>query len=415
MPLTRACASSGSPPRTEAPVSMTPVEFLRAQHAELTALRRDLHAHPELGFEEHRTAEVVTRELAALGLEYHAGIGKTGVVGVVRGERNDSGRSIGLRADMDALPMHEENSFAHVSRFKGRMHGCGHDGHTTMLLGAARDLARVRRFDGTVYLIFQPGEEGFAGGKAMVDDGLFVRFPADQIYALHNWPGLPPGTIAVRPGPMMAAADRIEIHIEGRGGHGAHPYLSIDPVLVAGHIITAVQSIVARNVSPIDTAVVSLCAMHAGNLAAMSVIPRDAKLVGTVRTFRPSTQDAIERRLNELVHSIAAAFGASATLKYERVYPATINSDLQAVFAADVADTLIGAENVVRDLEPSMGSEDFSFMLEKRPGAYARLGQGGAEGGCFLHNARYDFNDEVIPLGAGYLAALAEAAMPISR
>jgi amidohydrolase len=394
---------------------MGPVEFLRAQHAELTAVRRDLHAHPELGFEEHRTAEVVTRELAALGVEFHAGVGKTGVVGVIRGETTGSGRAIGLRADMDALPMHEENNFAHVSRFKGRMHGCGHDGHTTMLLGAARYLASTRRFDGTVFLIFQPGEEGFGGGKAMVDDGLFERFPADQIYALHNWPGLPPGQIAVRPGPMMAAADRIEIHIEGRGGHGAHPYLSIDPVLVAGHIITAAQSIVARNVSPIDTAVVSLCAMHAGNLAAMSVIPRDARLVGTVRTFRPKTQDDIERRLNDLVHSIAAAFGATATLKYERMYPATINTVREAEFAASVADGLVGPNNVVRDLEPSMGSEDFSFMLQKRPGAYARLGQGGAEGGCFLHNTRYDFNDEVIPLGGGYLAALAEAAMPLKQ
>jgi hippurate hydrolase len=394
---------------------MGPVEFLRAQHAELTAMRRDLHAHPELGFEEHRTAEVVTRELAALGLEFHTGVGKTGVVGVIRGESTGSGRAIGLRADMDALPMHEENNFEHASRFKGRMHGCGHDGHTTMLLAAARYLASTRRFDGTVYLIFQPGEEGFGGGKAMVEDGLFVRFPADQIYALHNWPGLPPGQIAVRPGPMMAAADRIEIHIEGRGGHGAHPYLSIDPVLVAGHIITAVQSIVSRNVSPIDTAVVSLCAMHAGNLAAMSVIPRDARLVGTVRTFRPKTQDDIERRLNDLVRSIAAAFGATATLKYERMYPATINTELEAQFAASVADGLVGPNNVVRDLEPSMGSEDFSFMLQERPGAYARLGQGGAESGCFLHNTRYDFNDEVIPIGGGYLAALAEAAMPLKR
>ena len=394
---------------------ISPVDYLRAEHVALTELRRDLHAHPELGFEEHRTARVVTTELDRLGVEYHGGVGKTGVVAVIRGQRQDSGRAVGLRADMDALPMHEENDFPHVSRFKGRMHGCGHDGHTTMLLGAARYLASTRLFDGTVYLIFQPGEEGFGGGKAMVEDGLFERFPADEIYALHNWPALPPGTIAVRPGPMMAAADRIEIHIEGRGGHGAHPHIAVDPVLVAGHIITAAQSIVARNVSPIDTAVVSLCAMHAGNLAAMSVIPREARLVGTVRTFRSQTQDAIERRLNELVHSIAAAFGASATLKYERVYPATINTEREAEFAARVADSLIGPENVVRDLEPSMGSEDFSFMLRERPGAYARLGQGGAEGGCFLHNSRYDFNDEVIPLGAGYLAALAEHAMPLGR
>jgi len=394
---------------------MGPLEYLRTQHTELTALRRDLHAHPELGFEEHRTAEVVTGELDRLGLEYHAGVGKTGVVAVIPGQRQDSGRAVGLRADMDALPMHEENDFPHVSRFKGRMHGCGHDGHTAMLLGAARYLAGSRRFDGTVYLIFQPGEEGFGGGKAMVDDGLFERFPADEIYALHNWPALPPGTIAVRPGPMMAASDRIEIHIEGRGGHGAHPHLAVDPVLVAGHIITATQSIIARNVSPIDTAVISLCAMHAGNLAAMSVIPRDARLVGTVRTFRPQTQDAIERRLSELVHSIAAAFGASATLKYERAYPATINSEREAEFAAAVADALVGRENVVRDLEPSMGSEDFSFMLQRRPGAYARLGQGGAEGGCFLHNSRYDFNDDVIPVGAGYMAALAERALPFAE
>jgi len=276
-------------------------------------------------------------------------------------------------------------------------------------------LSRTRRFDGTVYLIFQPGEEGFAGGKAMIDDGLFTRFPASEVYALHNWPGLAAGTIAVRPGPMMAAADRIEIHIEGKGGHGAHPHQTVDPVLVAGHMITAAQSIVARNVNPLDTAVVSICAMHGGNLAAMSVVPREARLVGTVRTFKAATQDYIERRLNELVHSIAAAFGATATLKYERIYPATVNSEREAVFAADVAETLVGADNVVRDLDPSMGSEDFSFMLQQRPGAYARLGQGGSEGGCFLHNTRYDFNDAVIPIGGGYFAALAEAALPLRQ
>ncbi|MEP6655852.1 MAG: amidohydrolase, partial [Betaproteobacteria bacterium] len=317
------------------------------------------------------------------------------------------------RADMDALPMQEENSFAHRSRFDGRMHGCGHDGHTVMLLAAARYLHETRHFDGTAYLIFQPGEEGFAGGKAMIDDGLFERFPADEVYALHNWPGLPAGTLAVRPGPVMAAADRIDIRIAGRGGHGAHPHLVIDPVLVAAHIITAAQSIVARNVSPIDTAVVSICSMQAGHPGAMSVVPREAHLVGTVRTFRATTQDMIERRLQELVPSIAAAFGATATLDYQRVYPATVNTLVEAEFAAHVAQGLVGVDKVVTDLEPSMGSEDFSFMLQARPGAYARLGQGGAEGGCFLHNTRYDFNDAVIPLGAGYLASLAERAMPI--
>jgi amidohydrolase len=320
---------------------------------------------------------------------------------------------VGLRADMDALPMQEENAFAHKSRYDGRMHGCGHDGHTTMLLAAARYLHETRKFDGIAYLIFQPGEEGYAGAKAMIEDGLFVRFPAERLYALHNWPALPPGKIGITPGPAMAAADRIEITIDGRGGHGAHPHAAIDPVLVAGHIITAAQSIVSRNVSPIDTAVVSLCSMQAGNPGAMSVIPSHAKLVGTVRTFRPATQDMIERRLNELVPAIAAAFGAKAALKYERVYPATVNHDGEAAFAMRVAETLVGPENVARNLDPSMGSEDFAFMLQARPGAFARLGQGGAEGGCFLHNSTYDFNDAVIPLGAGFLASLAERAMPL--
>ncbi len=389
-----------------------PVEHIRGWHADLTALRRDLHMHPELGFEERRTAKIVCERLAALGIEHHAGIGRTGVVAVVAGRSNASGRSVGLRADMDALPMQEENTFAHKSRYDGRMHGCGHDGHTTMLLAAARYLAETRNFDGTAYLIFQPGEEGYAGAKEMIADGLFERFPAEQVFALHNWPGLPPGKIGITPGPAMAAADRIEITIDGRGGHGAHPHAAVDPVLVAGHIITAVQSVVSRNVSPIDTAVVSLCAMQAGNPGAMSVIPAHATLVGTVRTFRPATQDLIERRLSELVPSIAAAFGAKATLKYERVYPATINHDRQAEFVAAVAESLVGADNVVRNLDPSMGSEDFSFMLQAKAGAFARLGQGGAEGGCFLHNSTYDFNDAVIPLGAGFLAALAEQAMP---
>lgn len=394
-----------------------PVEHIRRWQDEFVALRRDLHAHPELGFEEHRTARIVAERLAALGIEHETGVGRTGVVGVVRGRSTASGRSVGLRADMDALPMQEDNAFAHRSRYDGRMHGCGHDGHTAMLLAAARYLAETRAFDGTVTLIFQPGEEGYAGGREMIEDGLFDRYPADQVYALHNWPGLPVGRIAVRPGPMMAAADRVTIDIEGKGGHGAHPHQAVDPVLVAGHIITAAQSIVARNVSPTDTAVVSLCAMHAGHPGAMSVIPRTAQLVGTVRTFRPATQDMIERRLGELVASIAAAFGATARLAYERVYPATVNSDAEARFAAQVAGTVVGPGNVVHDLDPSMGSEDFAFMLQRKPGAYARLGQGGTGGGanCFLHDSRYDFNDAVIPIGAGYLAALAEQAMPMAH
>jgi amidohydrolase len=382
-------------------------------HGELTAFRRDLHAHPELGFEERRTSARVVEALRASNVtDIHTGIGKTGVVAVIEGRSNTSGRTIGLRADMDALPMTEENDFAWRSSIRGLMHGCGHDGHTSMLVGAARYLAATRNFDGRAVLIFQPGEEGFAGAKAMIDDGLFDRFPVQQVYAMHNWPQMPPGTIGVNAGPMMAAADRIDITVHGRGGHGAHPYLAVDPVLVAAHIITAAQSLVSRNVHPLDAAVVSLCAMHAGDLNAMSVIPREAKLVGTVRTFRREVQDMIEERLGRLVDSVAMAFGATATLNYQRNYPATVNTPAEAQFAGDVAAELVGEDKVVRNLSPSMGAEDFSFMLQMRPGAYLRLGQGG-EGGCFLHSSRYDFNDEVLPLGAALFATLAERAMPL--
>ena len=391
-------------------------ERLRALHPELTAFRRDLHAHPELGFEEVRTAARVAEALRVCGVdEVHTGIGKTGVVGVIRGRRSGagSGRSIGLRADMDALPMREENDFSWRSTTGGLMHGCGHDGHTTMLIGAAKALAATRQFDGTAVLIFQPGEEGFAGAKAMIDDGLFDRFAVDSVYAMHNWPSLAPGMVGINPGPMMAAADRIEIVINGRGGHGAHPYMTIDPVLVAAHIITAAQSLVSRNVNPLDNAVVSLCAMQAGDLGAYSVIPRQARLMGTVRTFRREVQDMLEERLGRLVESVAIGFGATATLDYRRSYPATINTPREAMFVADVAASLVGEERVIRDLPPSMGAEDFSFMLQTKPGAYFRLGQGG-EGGCFLHSTRYDFNDEVLPLGAALLASLAEQAMPLA-
>lgn len=385
---------------------------LAGWQSELTAFRRDLHAHPELGFEEVRTAARVAEALKLFGCdEVHTQVGRTGVVALIRGQMAGSrNQSIGLRADMDALPMREENDFAWRSSHSGLMHGCGHDGHTTMLLGAARYLASTRQFSGTAVLIFQPGEEGLAGAKAMIDDGLFDRFPVDAIYAMHNWPQLPAGTIAVNPGPMMAAADRLDITINGKGGHGAHPHLTVDPVLVAAHIITAAQSLVSRQVNPQDAAVVSLCAVEAGDIHAFSVVPRQARVSGTVRAFKREVQDLIEERLGRLVESVSMGLGATATLDYRRMYPATINSFGEALFAAKIATSLVGEDRVVRNLPPSMGSEDFAFMLQTRPGAYLRLGQGG-EGGCFLHNSRYDFNDDVLPLGAALFVALVEGAL----
>lgn len=385
-------------------------------HSELTGLRRDLHAHPELGFEEVYTAARVKEALRSFGVtEIHEGIGKTGFVALIRGERDTRGAMVGLRADMDALPMTEHNDFSWKSAKNGLMHSCGHDGHTTMLVGAARYLAQTRHFDGTAVLIFQPGEEGYAGARVMIEDGLFERFPVQSVYGMHNWPSMPPGTIGLNMGAMMAAADRITIEVTGRGGHGAHAYMTVDPVLVAAHIITAAQSLVSRNVRPIDSAVVSLVAMQAGDLGAFSVIPGKATLVGTVRTFSPEVQNTIERRLHELCSGVAAGFGATATVHYERIYPATINTPREAAFAADVAESLVGVDNVERQMEPSMGAEDFSFMLQVKPGAYLRIGQGvsGGVGSVSLHNSRYDFNDDVLPLGAALHASLAEQAMPL--
>jgi hippurate hydrolase len=386
-------------------------------HPELTAFRRDLHAHPELGFEEVYTAARVKEALERCGVDaVHSGIGKTGLVATIQGRSNTNRKMIGLRADMDALPMTELNEFAWKSARVGLMHGCGHDGHTAMLVGAARYLAATRNFDGTAVLIFQPGEEGYAGARVMIEDGLFDRFPVQAVYGMHNWPGLPPGTIGLNAGPMMASADRVTIEIAGRGGHGAHPYQTIDPVVVAAHIITAIQSIVSRNVRAIDSAVVSICAMHAGDPGAMSVVPGKATLVGTVRTFSPEVQDMVERRLNELCSAVALGFGATAAVHYERIYPATINSFDETRFAADVATSLVGADQVERDLEPSIGSEDFSFMLQVKPGAYMRIGQGAENGvgSCLLHNTRYDFNDDILPLGSALHAGLVEQSMPLS-
>jgi amidohydrolase len=380
---------------------------------DLQALRRDLHAHPELGFEEVYTSGRVVEALKVCGVdEIHTGVGKTGVVAVIRGKQDTGKRMLGLRADMDALPMTEQNDFAWKSAKQGMMHGCGHDGHTAMLVGAARYLAETRNFDGTAVLVFQPGEEGFAGAKAMVEDGLFDRFPVEAIFAMHNWPSMKPGTIGINMGAMMAAADRVTIEVTGKGGHGAHPYLAVDPVLVSAHIITAAQSIVSRNVRPIDSAVISLCAINAGDLHAMSVIPGSATIVGTIRTFSSDVQALVERRLQEIVSAVALGFGATANVKYERSYPATINTPDEAAFAADVAESLVGTEHVDRDMEPSMGAEDFSFMLQNKPGAYLRIGQGSEN--CFLHNARYDFNDDILPLGSAMHASLVEQGMPIA-
>ena len=391
-----------------------PVEHIRAFHGELTEVRRDIHAHPELGFSEQRTSDLVAAKLQGWGIEVHRGIAKTGVVGVVKGRKSASGRAIGLRADMDCLPMHETGSVPYKSVHTGCMHACGHDGHTTMLLGAARYLAETRNFDGTAYLIFQPAEEGGGGGRVMIEEGLFDRFPADEIYALHNWPLLAPGKIAVRAGPILAATDQIQITIRGKGGHGAMPHLAVDPVVISAHVITALQTIASRNVSPVDSVVVSVCSMQTSQVGAFNVIPDTVSLAGTVRSFRPETRELAEQRVRDIVASVATALGGTAEIVYRRGYPATVNSEREAAFAAKVGARIFGKDNVVTDGEASMGAEDFAYMLQARPGAYVLLGQGGSELGCFLHNSVYDFNDQVIPLGAGYLATLVEQALPIN-
>ncbi|MGQ0654929.1 MAG: M20 aminoacylase family protein [Betaproteobacteria bacterium] len=389
---------------------MSPVDHVRRHHSELTAVRRDIHAHPELAFEESRTASLVADKLAGWGIEVHRGLARTGVVGVIQGKA--TGRAVGLRADMDCLPMHETNDFAHKSQHAGRMHACGHDGHTTMLLAAARYLAETRNFAGTAYLIFQPAEEGGGGGQVMLKEGLFEKFPADEIYALHNYPGIPAGKMAVRAGPMMAATDEVKIAVRGTGGHGAFPHLAVDPVVAAAHIITALQTIASRNVEPLDAVVVSLCSMATSQVGAFNVIPDAVELIGTVRTFQPHTRDLAERRVKEIAERVAAALGAQASVEYTRGYPATVNSARESEFAARVGRRIFGADNVITDFSPVMGGEDFSYMLEAKPGAYVFLGQGGGPSACFLHNPGYDFNDAVIPLGAGFLAALVEEALP---
>lgn len=391
----------------------TPRQAIAAYQDQLVAVRHDLHAHPELGFQETRTAALLARELAALKLEVHSGLGGTGLVAVVHGRATASGRAVGLRADMDCLPITETTQVPHRSVHAGRMHACGHDGHCAMLLGAARYLSQTQRFNGTVYLIFQPAEEGLGGGQAMVKDGLFTQFAMEQVYALHNWPALAPGKIAVRSGPVMAAMDEFTVTLKGKGGHGAMPHLTVDPVVASAHVITALQTVASRNADPTEALVVSVTSMQTSQVGAYNVIPDHVKLLGTVRSFNTATRELAERRLREIVQGVASAMGAHAQLEYRHGYPATVNTPQEAAFAARVGAAVFGADNVITDANPSMGAEDFAYMLEQRPGAYVWLGQGSGANGCFLHNPGYDFNDDVIPLGAGYLAALVEAALPI--
>ncbi|MEW5942752.1 MAG: M20 aminoacylase family protein [Pseudomonadota bacterium] len=383
---------------------MTVIARIKENHARLAALRRDIHAHPETAFEERRTGDLVAATLTAAGIEVHRGLAGTGVVGVLRA--GSSARAIGLRADMDALPIQEQNPFPHRSRFDGRMHACGHDGHTAMLLGAAEYLAATRHFDGTAYFIFQPAEEGEAGARAMIDDGLFERFPMQAVFGMHNWPGLEAGQFAIINGPMMASADQFDITLRGHGAHAAMPHQGADPVVAGSALVQALQTIPSRTLDPLDSAVVSVTRFHAGD--AYNAIPERAVLGGTVRAFRPEVQERVETTMERICNGIAAGFGVQVTLDYRRGYPPTVNSATEAEICRMAAISVAGRDNVRTDLRPSMGAEDFSFMLQEKPGCYVWLGNGLGEGGCMLHNPHYDFNDDILPIGASYWARLVE-------
>ena len=389
------------------------IESILAQAPSMAAIRRDLHAHPELCFEEVRTADIVAAKLTDWGIPMHRGMGTTGVVGIVHGRDGGAcGRGVGLRADMDALPMQEFNTFAHASQHAGKMHACGHDGHTAMLLAAAQHLAQHRDFDGTVYLIFQPAEEGGGGAREMIKDGLFTQFPMEAVFGMHNWPGMPAGSFAVSPGPVMASSNEFKITIRGKGSHAALPHNGIDPVPVACQLVQAFQTIITRNKKPVDAGVISVTMIHAGE--ATNVVPDYCVLEGTVRTFSIEVLDLIEQRMRELSDGICAAFGARCEFTFDRNYPPTINSAPEAAFAREVMATIVGADKVLAQ-EPTMGAEDFSYMLQAKPGAYCFIANGDGQhremghggGPCTLHNPSYDFNDELIPLGATYWVELA--------
>lgn len=404
-------------PRGEATIGgfkefpMKVIDSIVTQAAGIAAVRRDIHAHPELCFEEVRTADVVAAKLTEWGIPIHRGMGTTGVVGIIKNGTSD--RAIGLRADIDALPMQEFNKFAHASTQPGKMHACGHDGHTAMLLAAAQHFAKNRNFDGTVYLIFQPAEEGGGGAREMIKDGLFEKFPMQAVFGMHNWPGMAVGKFAVSPGPVMASSNEFKITIRGKGSHAAMPHNGIDPVPVACQMVQAFQTIISRNKKPVDAGVISVTMIHAGE--ATNVVPDSCELQGTVRTFTLEVLDLIEKRMKQVAEHVCAAHDAQCEFEFVRNYPPTINSAAEAQFAAGVMASIVGADNVLAQ-EPTMGAEDFAFMLQAKPGAYCfiangdgahrEMGHGG--GPCMLHNPSYDFNDDLIPLGATYWVRLAE-------
>jgi len=380
-------------------------------HADMTAWRRDLHQHPEIGLQEHRTSERVASLLRGFGVdEVHTGIAQTGVVAVIRGQKGGSGDAIGLRADMDALPILEETGKPYASQTPGVMHACGHDGHTAMLLGAARYLAETRKFDGTVYAIFQPAEENEGGGRMMVDEGLFERFPMRQVFGMHNWPATPAGTFLWRDGPMMAAVAQIEIEITGKGTHGAQPHLGTDPIVIASAIVQAFQSIVARTIHPALGGVVTIGSIQGGHTH--NVIPETVRMLGTARWFDPDVGNALERGVLRLAHAIADGFGATVVAKFDRIYPATVNDPAANVMARRAAAAIAGESRVEPLLHPTMAGEDFSFMLNAKQGSYVMLGAGRGPDDAMVHHPRYDFNDDILPVGASYWATLAEQLLP---
>ncbi|GJI98003.1 hydrolase [Duganella caerulea] len=394
------------------------VDPIIAFQSEIQQIRRDLHAHPELCYEEQRTSDIIADKLSEWGIPVIRGLGLTGVVGIIK--HGSSKRAIGLRADMDALPMQEVNTFAHASRHPGKMHACGHDGHTAMLLGAAKHLAEHRNFDGTVYLVFQPAEEGGAGARRMIEDGLFEQCPMDAIYGMHNWPGAPAGTMSVVEGPMMASSNEFYVTVKGKGAHAAQPHKGIDPVMVAVQIAQSWQTIISRQKSPLDTAVLSITQIHAGS--ATNVIPDEAELVGTVRTFTQPVLDMIEQRMGEIAQHTAAAFGAEVEFKFRRNYPPLVNHPAETKFAVEVMKSVVGADKVDDNVEPTMGAEDFAFFLQAKPGCYVFIGNGEGDhrdgghglGPCVLHNGSYDFNDNLLPIGASFWVRLAEMSLPVA-